>query len=640
VSLLNTVIDPAINADGFYLPLNAGEYFKINGVKYYTVGTTIKNYATNATVEIITNNGIQYRLFVGSVTGVALQANTLSTSTFAIPSVRLIGDTSPIYTTTAPTSNSDAAVVYSSNNPSIATINATTGQITMVSPGSVTFTASQAATLIYASGSITSNQLTIYSTRVQISFNVAALDSTLQMDLSGSLPNTIYQLPASDATSVFYVKLSDMKEVFKFQTDSFDVNDASLSDVRYYVYKNKWPSTIKLNPAHSMVDVGDSTGMMGSSGMFAQNKALLKHDYVRYLAYKLFRTIHGVDLFKNESDLLENLTYWGETIRNEIEHKLDLISTTSSDETMPIDGSGNRFLTNEVTTNTNIARELMMQIVGNSRARLFDISGTTDIQTIPLFENDSFNILITVFAAENQNILTGSDSISSRTYNMKVVLKNDITGLNVPVIDSEMFPNAYPYSGNVAVITADSSANYVDYSPPVAVPVARYGFNGWYYKNTSAWVTVDPTVRNKIKWSVSPNTVSSKVSDLQYIRFNLKAYNKTSLPYITIYTASSKRAYLVSNSADISNNGKYTFYVNFGAYDRLPAVIDHTNKALAVSGSGALTQGSFGNNETITRIALETDSAASYNAVEFTMSCIVVGETSGEKEHWFQGVIA
>ena len=637
-SLLNTVIDPASTVNGFYLPLNTGEYFKINGIKYYTVGTTVKNFATNATVEVITNNGIQYRLFVGSVTGVALQANTLSASTFTVPSVRLIGDTEPIYTTTFPTSNSNAAIVYSSTNPSVATINATTGQITMVSAGSVTFTASQAATLTYASGSKTSNQLTIYSTQVKISFNVSALDSTLQMDVSGAVPEIAYQLPTSDATSVFYVKLSDMKEVFKFQTDSFDVNDVSLSDIRYYVYKNKWPSTIKLNPAHSMVDVSESNGMMGSSGMFAQNKALLKHDYVRYLAYKLFRTIHGVDLFKNESDLLENISYWGETIRNAIENKLDLISTTSSDETIPMDGSGNRFLTNAATTNTNITRELMMQIVGNSssRNRLFNISGTTGIQSVPLMENDSFNIVITVFAAENQNILTGSDSISSRTYNMKVVLKNDITGLNVPVIDSEMFPNAYSYSGNVAVITADSSANYADYSPPTDVPVARYGFNGWYYKNTSAWVTVDPTVRNKIKWSVSPNTVSSKVSNLQYIRFNAKIYNKTSLPYITVYTASSKRAYLVSNSADISNNGKYTFYVNFGAYDRLPAVIDHTNKELTVSSSGALTQGSFDNNETITRIAVETDSAASYNTIEFTMSCIVVGETSGEKEHWFQ----
>ena len=97
-----------------------------------------------------------------------------------------------------------------------------------------------------------------------------------------------------------------------------------------------------------MTDVSESSGMMGSSGMFAQNKALLKHDYVRFLAYKLFRTIHGVDLFKNESDLLENLTYWGETIRNDIESKLDAISSTSSDATMPIDGSGNRFLTNDV----------------------------------------------------------------------------------------------------------------------------------------------------------------------------------------------------------------------------------------------------------------------------------------------------
>jgi hypothetical protein len=638
-TLTNTIIDAATNVDGFYFPINEGEYFKINGVKYYTVGSVTKNYETNATVETITNNGKQYRLVVGSLTGVALQANTLSASTFIGPIARLLTDTAPIYITTAPTSNSDAAIVYSSNNPSVATINATTGQITMVSTGSVTFTASQVETLTYASGSIISNTLTIYSTQVKISFNVSALDSTLQMDISGTTLETIYQLPASDATSVFYVKLADMKDVFKFQTDSFDVNDASLSDVRYYVYKNKWPSTIKLNPAHSMINVEGSSGMMGSSGMFDQNKALLKHDYIRYLAYKLFRTIHGVDLFKNESDLLENLTYWGETIRNDIESKLDAISTTSSDETMTIDDSGNRFLTNDLTANTNISRELMMQIAGNSRNRLFDISGTTGIQSLPLMENDSFNILITVFAAENQNNLTGADSISSRTYNMKVVLKNDITGLNVPVIDSEMFPNAYPYSGNVAVITADSSSNYIDYSPPAALPVSRYGFNGWYYKNTSAWVTVDPTVRNKIKWSVSPNTGSTKVSDLQYLRANVKVYNKTSLPYITVYTASSKRAYVISNSASITNNGKYTFYANFNAYTRLPAVIDHTNQELTVSSSGALTQGSFDNNEIITRIALETDSSASYDAVEFTMSCIVVGETSGEKEHWFQGAI-
>ena len=638
--LINVPISQSNNADAFYLPISEGEYFKISNVKYYIVGTTIKNYRTNETVDVLIDNGKQYRMFVGSIAGVTLEANTLSSSTFIIPSVRLISDTAPVYTTTRPTSNSGATIVYSSSNPSVATIDSSGEQITMISAGSVSFTASQAATLTHASGSKTSNTFTIYTTQIKIAFNVAAFDSTLQMDVSGTVPETTYQLPTTDATSLFYVKLDDFKNVFKFQTDSFDINDTSMSDIRYYVFKNRWPSTIKLNPSHSMIDVAESTGMMGSSGMFAQNKALLKHDYVRFLAYKLFRTINGVDLFKNESDLLENLTYWGETIRNDIEAKLDAISTTSSDATMSIDNSGNRFLTNEVTTNTNISRELMTQIVGNSRDRLFDISGTSDIQSIPLMENDSFNIIITVFAAENQKNLTGSDSISSRTYNMKVVLKNDITGLNVPVIDSEMFPNAYPYSGNVAVITSDSSANYVAYSPPVALPVSRYGFNGWYYKNTSAWVTVDPTVRNKIKWSVSPNTVSSKVSDLQYLRVNVKVYNKTSLPYITVYTASSMRAYVVSNSADISNNGKYTFYANFNAYTRLPAVIDHTNQELTVSGSGALTQGSFDNNETITRIAFETDSAASYDAVEFTMSCIVVGETSGEKEHWFQGAIA
>ncbi len=57
------------------------------------------------------------------------------------------------FTLTAPTTNSDGAFSYTSSNTAVATINATTGLVTIVGGGSTTITASMPATATYASGS-------------------------------------------------------------------------------------------------------------------------------------------------------------------------------------------------------------------------------------------------------------------------------------------------------------------------------------------------------------------------------------------------------------------------------------------------------------------------------------------------------
>jgi uncharacterized protein YjdB len=640
-TLTNVPISEAVNSDAFYLPVNDGEYFQINNVKYHTVGTTVKNYATNETVDLIVDatTGKQYRLFVGSVAGVQLQENTLSQSTFAVPAIRLMVDTDPIFPTTFPTSNSNATIVYSSNNTSVATINSSTGQITMVAAGTVTFTATQQTTLTHTSGSIVSNQLTVYNTQNtnengNISFTLTSLNTEFTLGVSGECLSSLYNLPSSDATTVFYVKVDDMRNVFKFQSDSIDIDDTPENDIKYYVFKQNWPSTIKLNPAHSMVDVAGSSGMMGTSGMFASNKSLLKHDFIRYMASKLFNTIHGVDLFNNESALLENLTMHGENIRNEIENKLQNISATSSDTSLPIDDNGFRYLTNAANTTSNITRELMKQISASNGQRFTSMTDTANIQSVPLLENDTFNILITVNPAANQNNLTGVNVIEQRVYNVKIVLKNDITGLNIPVIDSDMYPNAYPYSANSVIVPFNSSANYNEYSPPSTIPVSKYGFNGWYYKNSSAWVSSNANVRNKIKWSVSPNTASSTGGMLQYIRVNLKVHSTTTLPYIKIYTDSSIRAYEISNAGALTANAIYTFYMNFNDYATIPSIPGHTSQALSMIISDSLYQGYFQASEIINMISLETSESAAYDAVEFTASSITVGDTTGEKDHW------
>ena len=67
------------------------------------------------------------------------------------------------YTLTAPTSNSDGAITYSSSMESVAIVNATSGLVTLTGPGSTTITALQAATSYYNSATVTTT-LTVFAT--------------------------------------------------------------------------------------------------------------------------------------------------------------------------------------------------------------------------------------------------------------------------------------------------------------------------------------------------------------------------------------------------------------------------------------------------------------------------------------------
>jgi len=77
----------------------------------------------------------------------------------AMPAITKTYGAAP-FTLTAPTTNSDGAITYTSSNMSVATVDATTGLVTLTGTGTTTITASQAATASYASAS-TSTTLTV-----------------------------------------------------------------------------------------------------------------------------------------------------------------------------------------------------------------------------------------------------------------------------------------------------------------------------------------------------------------------------------------------------------------------------------------------------------------------------------------------
>ena len=627
-TLPNVALDTTAG-DKFYFPINEGEYFQILGVKYYTSSGIVKNAVTNETVQVISYGNKSIWLIAGSIIASVLATNTLSESTFTVPSGKLDTD-APFNISVAPTSNSDAAIVYSSNHTSVATIHPSTGVITIVKQGYVSFVATQDPTLLYEAGSKTSNEL--YVNKL-INFTLSGLNQTILMSTSGSLDGSSSSLETTDATAVFYVKVSDLTNVFKIQTDSNDMSDTDASDVKYYVFNRMWPAALKINPAHAMLNKTESNGMLGTTDLFSENKMLAKHDFLRYLSLRLFNTIYGVDLFSNESDLLENTTYWGENVSANIHDIMASISTTSSDETMSYDASGNKYLTDAASGNTNLCRELVRQLTASAASRFSSIVDANSPQGIPLMEDDSINFKVTFNSAPSQNVLTGVTEIPSRSYMVRLVLKNSITGLNTPVIDSEMYSNAYPYSSSVVSYapTSESSAVYNSYSPPAPVPFARFGFDGWYYTNSTAWVTSTP--RNHIKWLLPANSGSSTVGSLLYIRANLKIHNKVALPYIMVYTQSNSwRKYPVTNTGALVNGTAYSFYVNFNSYTREPAMIGYTNAVMSNTTGG----GSFGTNELILNIALETDGGAATGTVDFTLSSVVIGDASGEKEYGFE----
>ena len=88
-----------------------------------------------------------------------------------------------------------------------------------------------------------------------------------------------------DATAVFYVSLTNFRNIFKFETTEISNNKlptTALTDtsanITYYVNSSLFP---EINPAHAMMDASGSEGITYTSTSTESN--LLKHDFIYYL---------------------------------------------------------------------------------------------------------------------------------------------------------------------------------------------------------------------------------------------------------------------------------------------------------------------------------------------------------------------
>ena len=153
---------------------------------------------------------------------------------------------------------------------------------------------------------------------VSQTFYVQALNIELTADkalISGDVTGPF----ESDVNAQVDVPLSVVQDLFKFQSDAIDINDVDIEDLKYKVDytpdttldDNDIPLTV-LAPGFLTNTLCYEAGTASNDTVFADNtstatKKSVADDYMRFLAFKLFRTAMGVDLFDNEIQVKESI---------------------------------------------------------------------------------------------------------------------------------------------------------------------------------------------------------------------------------------------------------------------------------------------------------------------------------------------
>jgi hypothetical protein len=254
------------------------------------------------------------------------------------------------------------------------------------------------------------------------------------------------------AISIYYISETDIQNIFKVRTDSNDVNDISLTDLKHFIHMDKWPHNLTLNPVNGMMDQPQSTNSI--SNVNIPNKMLVKHDFIRYLAKNLFNTPQGVDLFNNERELVQNLNTLGnnafQTDISSVLWKYSTYSTHSNETGFVVDDvTGLKATTNDNTSDENICWVLLNTLLAKAPNRFKNLENVIDsdgVFSLPIFVGDTINFTFDITPANNQHLLTNSSEIVSRKYQIKIVV-DDGAGINTLPIDAN--GSLLSYSGNI-----------------------------------------------------------------------------------------------------------------------------------------------------------------------------------------------
>ena len=196
-SITSTAAIPS-GAVNVIIACDEGEPVTISGVTYVNFGSYVYKRETNntytklTTAQTVSGAAYTYMMYGGdgiNSSGIALVASY----TFVVASPKVYGDAS-FAITTRPTTLSNGAITYTSSNPAVATIDSAGDWINIVSLGTATFIATQAADGEYASSTMTSNVLTV--NKITPTLTLVGVASTVAKNLSDA-PFTVAASSAS-----------------------------------------------------------------------------------------------------------------------------------------------------------------------------------------------------------------------------------------------------------------------------------------------------------------------------------------------------------------------------------------------------------------------------------------------------------
>ena len=286
------------------------------------------------------------------------------------------------------------------------------------------------------SGAVAAQEL--YLTDFNQSITLSELASLVAVSPISLDPSAIatFEMPASAWRSCFQFSIDNVVQL----TDP----NGNLDDLHFYVVD---PSA-NLGTSH-MGDYGRvtvdpvATHDMKSGAAFVSaqgptNQMSIAQDYVRYLAEEIFGTYAGVDLFYNETALVQSVVSQVAGVWNasDIAGILVPISSTAAPVT-PLQEdtvNGLSYLDNSVPSGyLNIGKTLFDQIVNLNPTR-FAVAGqdgnttglledTASPQPIPLMAGDSISFMCNISPHAGQEKLTNlSTEIPTRCYQIKIVL--------------------------------------------------------------------------------------------------------------------------------------------------------------------------------------------------------------------------
>lgn len=274
-----------------------------------------------------------------------------------------------------------------------------------------------------------------------IDFIIDNFNTEITMDLCGNFAGVLYSMTVS-AEAIIQVNLDKVKEAFQFQTDASDVLNSPVTDMKFYWNENAfWDACFNLNAADAEMQPTISSPLIlpGPIGTgYDADKSFVCHDFVRFLALGLFNTHHGVDLFDNEYELLNDIRDNARAVWTTMTNELVKYNDVNGDGggvtgygVLPKDLNNDSYATSIYTD--NVTKKLYEQMIYSSGGKKRFIAGTGMIsdsgakQPLPFQDGDTISLKLIINPEAGQETLTGVSDFGARSYKIKYVLKNTPT---------------------------------------------------------------------------------------------------------------------------------------------------------------------------------------------------------------------